>query len=117
MTQLFVVQKLLFQMVNGKKKPETDQRASIFWLSSPSNIVEENVAIGAIMGIWFELKPRVGAGHPLFLVELCHSRPVSSKSVIHSISPLGCNLGHVAHDWLSLCMLAPIGERTGVWGL
>lgn len=53
------MQTLLVQIVDGKKVPETDIQASMFWLSSPTNRIEDNVAVGANKGFWFEMKPKV----------------------------------------------------------
>jgi hypothetical protein len=53
------VQRVLRQMEDDKMTDETDSQASLFWLGSPSNRVDGNVAVGGVFGIWLELRRKV----------------------------------------------------------
>lgn len=58
---MWLGQKLLYLMINGKKTAETDQQTTVFWLSSPTNYLEGNVAVGANFGFWYEMRGEVRA--------------------------------------------------------
>lgn len=52
-------QRVLKQMEDNKMTEETDARPSLFWLGSPANKVDGNVAVGGRFGIWVELRRKV----------------------------------------------------------
>eukprot|EP00884_Botryococcus_braunii_P000264 jgi/Botrbrau1/10238/Bobra.0362s0027.1 len=83
-------QRVLQQMEDDKMTPETDEQPSLFWLGSPANRVEGNVAVGGTFGIWLELRRKARGLSPKVMRNLTNINP--------SQWPMGRMGGNVVHS-------------------
>lgn len=59
-------QRVLKQLEEDKMTNETDDTPALFWLGSPANKIDGNVAVGGRFGIWMELRRKVCRLGPVF---------------------------------------------------